>query len=457
MKRASNQSLGQMQSGRKSPREEAAILSFFNFPFYFGFLYLRRWLMSPQTKETVAVAIFCFTYALISGRRLKVLPLNRPAAALLGTVLMVGLGVMTPKQAYAAVDYDTLVLLLGMMLIAAYLSLAGFFDWAADWILRKARTPQALLGYLVGASGILSALLVNDTVCLMLTPLVVAVIVRGRLPLVPYLLALAMSANIGSVATLVGNPQNMIIGHLSGIPFTRFSAALIPVAIVGLLMEYAILRFGFRRILRNVQIQRPEQAPGSLDRRLLVISLSALGLVFAGFVTGLNLAWTALAGGALVMVLARRDTHEVLKLVDWHLLVFFAALFVVVEGLNGTGLPSQIFNYLQPMFGTTPMVQAWNFAWFAAVGSNIFSNVPFVLVAGGWIPQFVSPELMWKVMALATTFAGNLTILGSVANIIVVESARSHVEVGFWDYARYGIPVTIATAVAGMVVLLLLS
>src|SRR5439155_18321197 len=183
--------------------------------------------MNGTQKEIVAIVIFCFTYLLISGRRLKVLPLNRPAAALLGAVLMVACGVMTPERVYRSVDYDTLVLLLGMMLLAAYLSLAGFFDWAAEWILRKAKTPRSLLLYLICTSGVLSALLVNDTVCLMLTPLVVAVMVRGKLPLPPYLLALAMSANLGSVATLVGNPQNMIIGHLSGIPFVRFSRSLL--------------------------------------------------------------------------------------------------------------------------------------------------------------------------------------------------------------------------------------
>jgi Na+/H+ antiporter NhaD/arsenite permease-like protein len=169
----------------------------------------------------------------------------------------------------------------------------------------------------------------------------------------------------------------------------------------------------------------------------------------------MNLAWTALAGGALVMVLARRDTHQVLKLVDWHLLLFFAALFVVVEGLNGTDLTGKIFNSVRAVFGTSSTTQAWNLAWFSVLGSNVFSNVPFVLVAGKWIGNFAEPQLMWKVMALATTFAGNLTILGSVANIIVVESARGHVEVGFWDYARFGIPVTILTTAAGMIILLL--
>ena len=174
--------------------------------------------MNGSGKELLAVVIFCFTYLLISGRRLNILPLDRPVAALLGSVLMVACGVLSPEQAYRAVDYDTLVLLLGMMLISSYLFLAGFFDWAADWILQHARTPQWLLLHVVLASGMLSALLVNDTVCLMLTPLIVTVMARGRLPLTPYLLALAMSANLGSVATLIGNPQNMLIGqklHLS--------------------------------------------------------------------------------------------------------------------------------------------------------------------------------------------------------------------------------------------------
>lgn len=412
--------------------------------------------MSAVQKEAVAVAIFAFTYLLISGRRLKVLPLNRPAAALLGVVLMVVCGVMTPEQVYRAVDYNTLVLLLGMMLFTTYLFLAGFFDWAADFILRVARTPQRLLLYLIFTAGGMSALLVNDTVCLMLTPLVVAVIGRGKLPLTPYLLALAMSANIGSVATLVGNPQNMIIGHLSGIPFMRFSLALVPVAVVGLAIQYAVLAFGFRNVLRNATLETTANPnPRPLDRWLLTITLTVFALVFVGFMAGFNLAWTALSGGALVMVLARRDTHEVLKLVDLHLLLFFAALFVVVEGLNETGLPDQAYGRMRGVFGASEASQAWNLAWFSAVGSNIFSNVPFVLVAGKWIGHFANPELMWKTMALATTLAGNLTILGSVANIIVVESARGHAEVGFWDYAKFGIPVTILTTLAGMSLLLL--
>ena len=263
-----------------------------------------------NTREWLAIAIFALTYLLISGRRLKILPLNRPAAALLGTVLMVATGVMTPADAYRAVDYNTLVLLLGMMLISAYLALAGFFDWAADVILRRAGTPSRLLLFVVITSGLLSALLVNDTVCLMLTPLVVAVIVRGRLPLPPYLLALAMSANLGSVATLVGNPQNMIIGSLSGLSFTGFSRSLLPAAGLGLAIEYAVLRFGFRAQLDAAVIadaenqltscgvgegyQRPQQGTGRGEVALELERL-AFGRVQEGVERGIHPVLAALA------------------------------------------------------------------------------------------------------------------------------------------------------------------
>ncbi len=412
--------------------------------------------MNHWEQELVASAIFAITYVLISGRQLKILPLNRPAAALLGAVLMVATGVVAPERAYRAVNYDTIVLLLAMMLVSAYLYLAHFFEWAADVVLRFSHTPQRLLLYLTLTSGILSALLVNDTICLMLTPLVIAVIRRGKLPLLPYLIALATSANIGSVATLVGNPQNMIIGHFSHIPFSQFSRTLAPAAIIGLAINFIILRFGFRRALRAATIEPEIHVVPKLDRGLFTIVCIVFLSIFACFVAGLNLAWTALAGAVLVMVLARRDTHEVLKLVDWHLLVFFAALFVVVDGLSDTGLPDAIYRHLQPVFGSSVTGQTWNLTWFSAAGSNIFSNVPFVLVAGKWIARFAEPELMWKVLALATTFAGNLTIIGSVANMIVVESARGHIEVSFWDYARFGIPITVLTTLAGVIVLLVL-
>src|SRR5262249_45644748 len=155
--------------------------------------------------------------------------------------------------------------------------------------------------------------------------------------------------------------------------------------LAGLLIQYVVLRLGFRHVLRQATIHPPETQPRPLNRSLLRLTILVLTLVFVGFLAGLNLSWTALAGGALIMVLARRDTHEVLKLVDWHLLVFFASLFVVVEGLSGTGLPEQLYQLARRIFGASAGSHAWNLAWISALGSNIFSNVPFVLVAGKWI------------------------------------------------------------------------
>lgn len=421
-------------------------------------------MLSSVNHHWLAIAIFAVTYALISSRRLKIFRLNRPASALLGAVAMVVCGVVKIEDAYRAVDWNTLVLLLGMMLLSSYLQLAGFFELAADWILLRARTPQRLLLLLVFASGILSALLVNDTICLMLTPLVVTVIVRGRLPLLPYLMALATSANIGSVMTLTGNPQNMIIGNLSGIPYARFLLSLAPAALLCLTLDALILLWGFRGALAGARIETAAIEPAQVNRPLLVKTLVCLFAVTLAFFFdapirrhfGLNVAWIALAGASVAMVLARVDTHEVLKLVDWHLLLFFAALFVVIEGLRETQLPEAIYQSLRGVFGGTATAQAWNLTWFSVAGSNVFSNVPFVLVAGQWMRNFAEPELMWKVLALSTTFAGNLTILGSVANVIVVESAKPHIEVGFWDYARLGIPITLVTTVVGVATLLVM-
>ena len=212
---------------------------------------------------------------------------------------------LTPEQAYRAVDYDTLVLLLGMMLISAYLCLAGFFDWAADWILRRAKTPQALLLYLIFTSGILSALLVNDTICLMLTPLVVAVMVRGQAA------AAAVSAGAGDERQprQRGHAGRQPAEHDHRPPFADSFPALLGVAgcrwrSPGWRFNTSSCALAFARLLGAGGHPSPDGAAAPLDRRLLILTLAVLALVFAGFVAGLNLSWTALAGGALVMVLA---------------------------------------------------------------------------------------------------------------------------------------------------------
>jgi Na+/H+ antiporter NhaD/arsenite permease-like protein len=405
---------------------------------------------------TVAVLVFVLTYLAVAAGRFPYLSVDRPAAALLGAVLMVAARVITPVQAGAAVNGETLGLLLGMMVISAYLAEAGFFRWASRRVIAAVGTPRTLLWALVFTAGGLSALLVNDTVCLMMTPLVVAIVDDAELPPRPYLLALAFGSNAGSVATLTGNPQNMILGTLSGIPYARFTAALIVPAIASLAVVAGILHALYRRDLprRRLVSAAASVGPG-VDRKLLAKALLALGVAVAGFLAGFELAWTALFAAALLMAVAGRAPREALQKVDWPLLVFFAGLFVVVAGIAQAGVTDRMYAAVAPALGETPERQAVVFGLFSVAGSQLVSNVPFVILAGEWIPRLADPRLLWLATALCATLAGNLTVVGSVANLIVLELSGSRGRIGFWQFLRIGATVTAATLAAGLGILLL--
>jgi Na+/H+ antiporter NhaD/arsenite permease-like protein len=406
---------------------------------------------------------------LIAGRRLRILPVGRPAAGLLGAVACVVFGIQTPPQAYAAIDGDTLVLLLAMMILAAHLDHAGFFEWGAAQALRLARTPQRLLTCLVFGAGILSAFLLNDSVCLMMTPFVVRLIRRGRLGPRLFLMALATSANIGSVMTLVGNPQNMIVGSMSGLHFARFFAVLAPVGLACLALNRLLLpRFYPLRPPASAGAKRQaewletpfddaDELPSDfrhtivphLRRALLVKSLACLGIAVIGFFFGFNVAWTALTAAALLLCIAGWEPRQAFKHVDWPLLLFFAGLFIVVGGLRQAGVIERLFDLLRPWLGAGAARQGWILSAVTVLGSNLFSNVPFVLVAGEWIPGLADPDTAWILLGMASTFAGNLTLIGSVANVLVVEGGRDVVDIGFRDYLRYGAVITVLTTAVG--------
>lgn len=402
---------------------------------------------------TAALAVFALTYLAVAAGRLPFLSVDRPAAALLGAVLMVAAGVLAPGEAGAAVNGDTLGLLLGMMILSAYLAEARFFRWTSWRVLHAVSGPRTLLWALVFTSGVLSAFLVNDTVCLMVTPIVLRVVDEADLPPLPYLLALAFGSNAGSAATLTGNPQNMLVGTLSGISYARFAAALALPALASLFVVAAVLHAFFRRDLPRAITRRPGEGP-VLDRPLLARALAATGVALAGFLLGFPLSWTALFAGALLMAVAGRQPREALGRVDWPLLVFFAGLFVVVAGVAEAGVAARMHDAIVPFLGDDPARQAIVFSAFSVVGSQLVSNVPFVLLAGEWIPHLADPTLLWLSTALAATLAGNLTIIGSVANVIVLELAGSRVHVGFWRFMRIGALVTAATLVVGLAILL---
>ena len=404
----------------------------------------------PAIHAGAAAAIFAGTYVLVSARRLHFVPLGRPVAALAGAVLMVLVAGMPREEAYRAVDHDTLALLLGMMGIVAYLAEAGFFGMAEGFLVRRFPTPAALLAGTAVLSGVLSALLVNDAVCLFLTPVVVLLCRRLGLPYAPFLMAVATSANIGSVATLVGNPQCMILGNLGSLEFRSYAARMAPVAAVALAANTGLLLLYFRKSLGPPR--HLDAPPPAVDRPGLKRGIATVVLVFAGFLAGLPLGWCGLAGFTLLALLSRADPSPILKKIDWSVLLFFAGLFVVVRGFAMTGLPDEAWNRVpEPGLGT--LGGRAILAAVLAVGSNIVSNVPIVMVAAPKIAALGAGDAGWHLAAMATTFAGNLTLLGSVANIIVAEGAREHHELGFLEYLKFGVLSTIVSLSIGVVML----
>ncbi len=402
----------------------------------------------------LTTAIFVLSYLLIAVRRVPWLPLGRTSGALLGAVLMVVSGALSPEQAYAAIDHDTLALLLGMMLITGFYERLGLFERIAQSILQTARSPFHLLVALSATAALGSAFLVNDTICLFLTPVVLSTCRNARLPLGPFLIALATSANIGSAATLVGNPQNMIIGGLSQISFTRFASVSAPVAFMALCLNIGLLWAYYNQRLPAV-LPAVERMPSRPWPDLAVPTIAITALVVVAFFCGFHLGFTALAGALALMILDRKDPTPLLAKVDGSLLLFFAGLFVVVEGMNKTGLVETLWNEVEPWLTLTTPVGVSVFAAAVTTGSNLVSNVPLVLLAAPHVADM--GEAAWILLAYVATLAGNLTLVGSVANLIVAEGAKQEYELGFVEYLRFGAVSTLLTIAAGTPLLLALA
>ena len=402
-----------------------------------------------------ALIIFLATYLFLAGTELPFLKLDRPGGAVAGAVAMVAAGVLTPEQVYReAISWDTIVLLLGMMILSSLLARAGIFRWVSWAALQRAHGPRTLLLAIVAVAGGLSAVLVNDTVCLMCTPVVLALVEEARLPPLPYLLALAFASNAGSVATLTGNPQNMLVGTLSGIGYAHFAKALLLPALLSMGCVYLVLRIAFRRELAQAPRLDPHLPEPPLRRGHAALCLSALIFVVAGFLAGYNLAWTAMVGAALLLILTRGDPREIFAQVDGTLLLFFAALFVVTHGVAEAGIAERLYRWLQPAFGTDAVQQTFRFGAFTVAACQLVSNVPFVLLAGHWVPNMADPHLAWLSLALVSTLAGNLTPVASVANLIVLELAGSKGKIPFARFILVGAGATLLPLAVGLATLL---
>lgn len=409
-------------------------------------------LQSPHTG--LIITILLITLFGVAIGRLPRLRMNRATIALSGATLLVLAGAMPLRQAYAAIDLDTIVLLLAMMVIIANLQIAGFFRLVGDRVLQGARSPRQLLGLIMAASGVLSALFLNDTIVLMFTPLVLEITLALRRNPIPYLVGLATAANIGSAATITGNPQNMIIGIASGVSYARFAGRLLPVALVGLAIAWAVLVVIYRAEFRAGEgkgelsaAALPPRPRGAGHPALLIKGCAAVLFMMVNLFSGMPIPLAALAAAALLLITRRLKPERVFREMDWSLLIFFSGLFIVTGAIESAGVSAELFHLIQPVADRS--VAALTLT--SALLSNLVSNVPAVLLFRPLIPHFANPEQAWLTLAMATTLAGNLTLLGSVANLIVAESARARgVHLSFGEYLRAGIPITLLTLLWGV-------
>lgn len=404
-------------------------------------------------QQVVAGCVVALTIIGVAAGRYPLLRMNRATIALVGATALVALGAMSLEEAYASLDLDTLVLLLAMMILNANLRISGFFGIVGRWISNRARSARMLLGLLMLAPGLLSALFLNDTIVVMFTPLVLEITASLRLNPIPYLIGLATAANIGSVAAITGNPQNMLIGVASGIPFVTFSAYLLPVALVGLCLAWLVITGMYRSDLR-AYLSAQTEVRVRVYRPLLWKSLAAVSGLVVALLAGVHIPLAALGAAAFLLITRRLKPERVFREIDWGLLVFFAGLFVVTGALETTGLSNRLFAAMLPVAESgIPALTG-----VATVLSNLISNVPAVLLFRPFVPHFTDPQQTWLTLAMATTLAGNLTLLGSVANLIVAETAsRRGVHLSFKEYLKAGLPITLLTLAAGVVWLLLVT
>jgi Na+/H+ antiporter NhaD/arsenite permease-like protein len=399
----------------------------------------------------LASTIFSLTYLALAAGKVPGLRVDRSGIAMVGAAAMLAAGALTMRDAAKAVDYETIVLLFGMMVVVAFLRLAGFFALATEGIAARCKGPHSLLAVVILLSGVLSAFLVNDVVCVAMTPLVLQLCRRLGRPPIPYLIGLATASNIGSAATITGNPQNIIIGSMSQISYLRFAARLAPIAAVGLALNFAVVALVYRDSLAA-----PIGAGGAfafeggrrprVHRNLLVKSTVVTLAAVAMFFAGAPIALVALAAAGVLM-LGRVRPEKVYDSVDWPLLVMFAGLFVVVRGFEVNVVRTWGLERWDALL-ESPVVLV---SGLSVLMSNLVSNVPAVLLFRPLMEVMPRKETAWLALAMSSTLAGNLTVLGSVANLIVVENARrAGAELGFREYLKVGVPLTLLTTLVGV-------
>lgn len=395
----------------------------------------------------ITLFIVTLTYIGIALGEFPRLRANRTTITLMAVGLLLVFKQITFGQIGGFLNLDTLVLLLGMMIINANLQLAGFFRLAGTAILRFTNGARSLLAWEIIIVGVLSALFLNDTICLVLTPLILDITLSAKRNPVPYLIALATSSNIGSVATLTGNPQNIIIGVASGISYLRFLSALTPVALLGLGGVWLVIVLFYKEEFKPgpfeaAHVRQGHYFPPLLYKCILVV----VGLLIA-FMLGAPIAEAAFIAGCVLLFTRRVHPKKILNALDTDLLFFFGALFVVSGTIETSGLSAIIFDFVRPWLDGGVV----HFSAITVVLSNLVSNVPAVLLLKPLIPNLSNPQAAWLTLAAVSTMAGNLTLLGSVANLIVAEAAAKRgVKLSFWEFTKPGFIITLISLILGV-------
>jgi len=400
-----------------------------------------------SSLQVLTAVISILTLVGVAIGRYPSLKMNRATIALVGATLLIAMGALSLDEAYQAVDWNTILLLFGMMVLNVNLRLAGFFQQVTAQVVTFARTPRRLLALIIGVSGVFSAVFLNDTIVLVFTPLVLDVTIALRRNPLPYLVGLVTAANIGSVATITGNPQNMLVGLSSGIGFVDFTLALAPVALVGLAVAWGVLIIVYRQEFRAVPLATDVGITFATDARLLRKSLLATAVMVTALILGMPVPLAAAVAAALLLVTRRTDPERVFQEIDWGLLVFFCGLFVVTGAIETSGLGGMLFTLLRPYAdgGALPLTAV------SLLLSNLVSNVPAVMLFRPIVPSLADPTTVWLTLAMATTLAGNLTLLGSVANLIVAEIARKRgIHLSFVEYLKAGTAIAVLTLAFGV-------
>lgn len=399
--------------------------------------------------NTLTLIIFLVTYAGIAIGEIPGLALDRTGIAILGAIAMVASGVMSTEEAIRAIDFSTILLLYSLMVISSQFRLGGFYTWIALKITAMTDRPWRFLFIMMLASGGLSALLTNDIICFAFTPVITISTLRAGLNPVPYLIGLAMSANIGSAATIIGNPQNMLIGQIGRLPFGEFILWCLPPSVFSLTGAYFVLKVFYSKkiFLQPSTLSLQPEALPSFNRHQSIKGIIALLVLITLFFTPIPREVSAIVIAGLLLCSRTMRTRSILENIDWHLLTLFSALFIVIQAIEIIHLPERILGFLEA-HGIS-LHNLYNLTIISTVVSNLVSNVPATMLLTRFLEQGVHEQ--WYVLALSSTYAGNLIVIGSIANLIVIEIASSYgVKITFKEHAKSGIPVTILSLLITM-------